>query len=312
MIELDAGIYSRSNELGLRPPHSVCIIGVGGVGGWVSFLFPLMGLNNIYLVDPDIVEESNLNRLPYKAEHIGMKKVHAMTELIRERRLCNVVPLDMKWEDVPHDIRYSIVADDGSMSMPVIDCRDSIDPLPDVKNTLCTGGYDGSSVTFHTHPVMEDVWGVGEPVRYRTTPSYLVPPVIIASLIINYICYEMWRDLEAGTIKSDATTFDVKNLWQIIQAGSYALEKGMYPPKPVSPETTTETSTETPVKKPRKPRKKKVDVPVTTEESTTPHLLVEDVTVVIGDESQAHPLSSARQESTAQSQTSTEEDIWRV
>lgn len=246
MIEVDKEIYSRSNEIGLKIPDSVCVIGVGGVGGWVSFLFPLMGINNIILIDPDVLEETNLNRLPYKYEHIGEYKVHAMEELIRERRMCNISAYPMKWEDIPQDVRNSIVDLKGERSSIIIDCRDSFTPLEGVKKTYVTGGYDGSNITIHTFPNFENVWGEDE-VRYRTTPSYLIPPLTIASMIINFICYEMHYN--ENVRREEAITFDVRNFYDIVRHGVIAMESP-------SPEVAETPTVEKPKKKPSTRRKK--------------------------------------------------------
>ena len=216
MIEVDEPIYSRSNEIDLKIPRSVTIIGVGGVGGWVALNFALIGVNEINLVDPDILEESNLNRLPYKMDQIGQPKVLAMQELIRERRMCNVLPLHMKWEEIPEETRTGILANTGTDCSIVIDCRDSVTPLTDIKVAYITGGYDGTSMTIHTFPHYEEIWGEGI-VRYNVTPSYIVPPMIISAVITNFVCYEMHHD--ESVRKEDVITFDVRNLTTILKLG---------------------------------------------------------------------------------------------
>lgn len=219
MIEIDKDIYQRSSELNDRImiPNSVCIIGVGGVGGWVAFKFPLLGINNIILIDPDTLEESNLNRLPYKYDQIGEYKVHAMQELIRERRMCNVQALPMKWEDIPQSERDAITNENGSNTSIIIDCRDTITPLEGVTDSYITGGYDGSSVTIHTSPNFNNVWGEDQ-VGYRITPSYLIPPDLISTLIINFICYEMHQD--ASLLDETVLTFDVGGVLGMLKRGN--------------------------------------------------------------------------------------------
>lgn len=222
VIEIDEAIYSRSTGITpeIKIPNRICIIGVGGVGGWIAFKFPLIGINNIILVDPDTLEESNLNRLPYKYDQIGEFKVHAMHELIRERRMCNVVSYPMKWEEIPQDARDSITSVRGENSSIIIDCRDTITPLEGVDTTYITGGYDGSSVTIHTFPNLSEVWG-SEDIRYQVTPSYLIPPDLISTIIINYICYEMHHN--AASRDESVVTFNVMRLLEIIKRGEEEL-----------------------------------------------------------------------------------------
>ena len=216
MIEVDKDIYSRSANVSFNPPNTVCIIGVGGVGGWVAFKFPLIGINNIILVDPDVLEESNLNRLPYKADQVGMHKVHAMTELIRERRMCNIQAYPMRWEDIPVEERNKWTAESGSEIAIIIDCRDSITPLEGVEGTYITGGYDGEQVTMHTFPDYKHVWGE-DTVTYRVTPSCLIAPDLISTLIVNFIWFEMRYNMDVRV--EEIVTFDVKRLWDIIRNG---------------------------------------------------------------------------------------------
>ncbi|XXT19603.1 ThiF family adenylyltransferase [Sorangium sp. So ce429] len=62
----------------------VAIVGVGGIGTWLSFLLGAAGVGNIKLVDGDLIEESNLTRQLYFTPHdIGKPKV----EVARERLL---------------------------------------------------------------------------------------------------------------------------------------------------------------------------------------------------------------------------------
>ncbi|MCH5344612.1 MAG: HesA/MoeB/ThiF family protein [Acetatifactor sp.] len=62
---------------------SVCVIGCGGLGGYVTELLARVGVGRLTLVDPDVFKESNLNRQLFATEHnLGMRKVEVAAERI--------------------------------------------------------------------------------------------------------------------------------------------------------------------------------------------------------------------------------------
>lgn len=62
---------------------SVCIIGCGGLGGWTAELLARTGIGRLTIVDPDIFQESNLNRQLYATEGtLGRHKAKAAAERI--------------------------------------------------------------------------------------------------------------------------------------------------------------------------------------------------------------------------------------
>ncbi|MDT8718925.1 sulfur carrier protein ThiS adenylyltransferase ThiF [Clostridium sp. 19966] len=74
----------------------VGVAGLGGLGSNAAVALARMGVGKLLLVDFDIVEPSNLNRQYYFVRHIGMKKVEAMKETIKE---CNPF-IDVETKDV--------------------------------------------------------------------------------------------------------------------------------------------------------------------------------------------------------------------
>ncbi|MBU1670565.1 MAG: HesA/MoeB/ThiF family protein [Actinobacteria bacterium] len=60
----------------------VVVVGAGGIGGNACELLARMGIGSLLLVDPDVFEESNLNRQNFSAEDtLGLPKV----EVVRDR-----------------------------------------------------------------------------------------------------------------------------------------------------------------------------------------------------------------------------------
>jgi adenylyltransferase/sulfurtransferase len=53
---------------------SACIVGLGGTGSFSSLLLAQMGVEKLFLIDFDLVEECNLSRQLYSEESIGKPK----------------------------------------------------------------------------------------------------------------------------------------------------------------------------------------------------------------------------------------------
>lgn len=60
------------------------IIGVGATGSWVGLIAAKMGWHNFRIWDADIVESHNLPNQIYGVKHIGMKKVDAFEQVLKE------------------------------------------------------------------------------------------------------------------------------------------------------------------------------------------------------------------------------------
>jgi len=61
---------------------TVGIAGVGGLGSHVALALARSGVGRLVIVDHDVVEPSNLNRQAYSIDHLGMKKVRAMEQIL--------------------------------------------------------------------------------------------------------------------------------------------------------------------------------------------------------------------------------------
>ena len=198
MIE---NLYNRQESLDLNIPKSVCVVGVGGVGSWVALDLTLAGVPRLFLIDPDRIEDTNLNRTPFTYSQIGKSKVKALTELIFERRpLSSIFFFEKNVEQLsPLELESMTNVE------VVVDCRDVSSRLPEILEgkTLITGGYDGLSITMHVNPSGRSVWG--EPVTYTIVPSFVAPPQLIATLITMYLCMKPEQRLNSEKI----ATFDM-------------------------------------------------------------------------------------------------------
>lgn len=192
-------LYARQQALDVEPPHTVTVIGVGGVGSWVALDLALAGVQKLYVVDPDHIERHNLNRTPFKEGQIEKDKTTAVVELVAERRMdAEVVPIKDRIEETAGAFR------DEMAENPVIDCRDHASELPDdiSSQVVLTAGYDGLEYTLHTNPDYEAIWGE-EDTEYETVPSFIAPPQFVASLITTITCSPQLREGEEQIATQD-------------------------------------------------------------------------------------------------------------
>lgn len=71
----DAPWYNKIN-------NTILVGGVGGIGSWVSFLLARAGFQ-IYVFDPDIIEQHNIGGQLYQLGQVGKRKVDALQDIIR-------------------------------------------------------------------------------------------------------------------------------------------------------------------------------------------------------------------------------------
>lgn len=146
-------LYQRQESLELKLPSRVVVVGCGGAGSWASLFCALCGAEDITLIDPDVVETSNLNRTPYKMSDVGRPKVDALADLIMERRRIDVFAIN--------DVFPSLVSVDKDTVL--IDATDNIGSQRDVHEVARINGaryirvgYNGHMVSVSDDPTV--VW----------------------------------------------------------------------------------------------------------------------------------------------------------
>ena len=73
--------------------RKVLVIGVGGLGALTSEIMCRCGAGRLAIMDYDVLEEANLNRLIYKTSQVGMAKVDALKEhLVDANPHVDIVP----------------------------------------------------------------------------------------------------------------------------------------------------------------------------------------------------------------------------
>lgn len=97
-------IYERQKLLiGLKIPDTASIVGCGGTGFWTAILLAMSGCENLILIDPDVLEESNLNRLLLTEVSVGKHKAVCLSTLIfRVRPDCRIECHNAKIETTEH------------------------------------------------------------------------------------------------------------------------------------------------------------------------------------------------------------------
>ena len=83
------------DNIQLLANKSVLILGVGGVGGYVTEALARSGIGTLILVDFDIIDETNINRqIIALTSTIGMKKVDVLESRVKDINPdCNVIKI---------------------------------------------------------------------------------------------------------------------------------------------------------------------------------------------------------------------------
>jgi molybdopterin/thiamine biosynthesis adenylyltransferase len=186
---LEETIYERQNLIAdLEIPKVASVVGCGGTGFWTAILLAMSGVEELILVDYDMVEVSNLNRLPLEDSYIGMEKTAAVREFITQIR--KFVRIEI------HDKRIEKPEDCMILRGMVFCCTDNLKSQQIIcaycrKNNFRYQrvGYDGTVLNVSKafplsfkQPVEQD--------GYTTTPSWVIPAVLAAALGVSSKLYK--------------------------------------------------------------------------------------------------------------------------
>lgn len=181
-------IYSRQNMIGsLNIPKAASVVGVGGTGFWTAILLAMSGVDELILVDHDIVEISNLNRLPVKDSFINVKKIHVAKDFVQGIRKTTRLELHDKKIEKPEDcvmLRGAIFCcTDNLKSQQIICAYSKKNDIPYQRI-----GYDGTVLNVSkTFPL--SFKEVNERGGYSVTPSWVVPAVLAAAIGVSSRLY---------------------------------------------------------------------------------------------------------------------------
>jgi hypothetical protein len=229
-------------------PKTVFIIGLGGIGAWVAtYIGSMNRVTNIILIDPDVIEMSNLNRTPFEYNHVNELKVTAAAEMIVRRNVqVNVFPINKYFNrDLVDEFREGnllaqmLAGNNESMisseirSILFIDCRDNYYADYDLFNEVGSiigssrviklrAAYNETQITLDFQPELHPVMGAG---GYAVAPSSVIPAALVA-LFVCIMAGQYMRNLNGNTqIFKNPLTFNVENILDIMFAGNYILNK---------------------------------------------------------------------------------------
>lgn len=177
-------VYNRQEALGLSIPSCLTIAGLGGVGAWVAIDAAMSGVKHLFLFDPDIMEESNRNRLPFCQSSINKPKVQVVEEYILAiRPEITVIAVQEKLEGLLLKLQCQVCRS-------IIDCTDSPKAQREMYRaatqrsiTYIRAGYDGTRIM-----VSSNVSGwikVEEEENYTFAPSWVVPAQVVGALAVG-------------------------------------------------------------------------------------------------------------------------------
>ena len=175
----EEAIYERQNLINdLEIPYLASVVGCGGTGFWTAVFLAMSGVKELILVDTDITEVSNLNRLLLKEDQVGKKKTEVLKELICSIR--KEVRIEIQ------DMRIEKPIDCQVLRGEIFCCTDNLRSQQLIcayckKNNLGYQriGYDGTILNVSkTFPLSFE-----EPTQegYTVTPSWVIPAVFAAA-----------------------------------------------------------------------------------------------------------------------------------
>lgn len=193
-------LYKRQETLNLDIPEQITVIGVGGIGCWVSIGLAMAGVKKLILIDTDSIEEHNLNRLPFGRWSVGVKKVDSLMQFLNEvRPECEIIAYPN------HTDNLSRVSLEKINRGVIVDCRDNIRPLKGMNKPLLKVGYNGTSITVHTNPDYDSIFG-DDLGGYTIIPSWVGTPMLIGGLCAHIIC-DPKKSIDEKLVTFDA--FDI-------------------------------------------------------------------------------------------------------
>lgn len=173
-------VYDRQDRIeGINKELKILLVGCGGIGFWAAKFFSLSGISEITCFDPDILEESNLNRLDYTYDAVGKNKAILVKEMIEQIRP------DCKVRAYPFPAKEHLFPKDFDV---MVDCTDNFKAQCEHEamakkfgKKYVKMGYDGTRISISNSIPRWDTTDE-EVDGYRVTPSWVVPAVVVAAL----------------------------------------------------------------------------------------------------------------------------------
>ena len=186
--------YTRQESLGLDTDKTILVIGAGGIGFNVVLQLAMAGVKKIIVCDNDIIEQHNLNRLPVPASFLGKNKAQTVSQFVDQMRPDGDVEIEY------HPFTFNPDTINLSEVDNIIDCTDVHSAQLENQSvasengiSYVKAGYNGFSISL-SNRVAE--WDTGDtPDGYTITPSYCVPAITIASLVVHKVLTNSTKEL---------------------------------------------------------------------------------------------------------------------
>jgi len=217
-------ILSPADQVGLLQSRA-CIVGLGGLGGYVTETLARLGVGALTVVDGDCFDETNLNRQLFSSEHnLSQTKTAAAVERILTINSALYVQDYNELMDTENVARLLEQADIA------VDCLDNIHSrfvlqkaakeagIPMV--SAAVAGFSGQVLTiFPEDPGLEQVYGPPGPhAADKGAETTLGNLGCTVSLVASLQCTEVVKIL----LKKDS---DLRNQLLIIDLSDYTFEK---------------------------------------------------------------------------------------
>ena len=203
---------------------TIMIVGCGGIGSWAALYFgSLRTTRDLFLIDPDDIEMSNIGRTPFSIFNVGELKVAALAKMITEKNPCvNTIPIPKYFdEELVEELKGG--DHDHYLDVLVIDCRDDFFGDYDMFRKLfysdirfLRSAYDGSSVTIDFIPEQTPVQGEG---GYTVVASHIMPASLAAQLLVVMALMDTDEDVLDSNMYRIPLTFDSLKLVEYIFMG---------------------------------------------------------------------------------------------
>jgi len=187
-------MYDRQAEL-VDVPWAVHVIGCGGVGTWAAIFLALSGVGHLHLYEDDIVEESNLNRLPYTAGAIGKPKIELLAEMLHELRPDIELTLHGRFQPLLHTFlpRQPVIGAVDTMS----DRQTIYRACQEQEAYYIDVGAEAHSCTVSDSPAD---WSLVEDSPGYFTPIWIAPVVMAAALAVSAAVFRSMGHRETDTV----------------------------------------------------------------------------------------------------------------
>jgi len=219
-------IENRQLSIPLYDMRCGIVVGVGGVGSWVAFDLAMSGqVEHLIMIDPDLVESSNLNRTPFRVADIGAHKVDVLQYLILQRRALDITTFREKTNpDLIRKIQeiLNTEANGDPEVICIIDCRDDVyTDMYHLPGKYYKIGYDGTEITIDGNPKETPVWG--DATGYRTIPSFICSAQLGANLEVTDLLTVKEKPKKSDGYQADdhgrlnsVITFDSKDIMRFL------------------------------------------------------------------------------------------------